>query len=421
MVIVDIETILLNMAYLDAIAPHIARSSLSQSKGQATLYRVELEDGTVGYGDAMGAPTDVSAFVGRNAVAGLSDIKHGGVQMACYDAVGKTLGLPAHALMGRQVRQQVPFAYWTIDLPPDVFAQQAKYAVSLGYQMYKFKCRPWWDPIEQMEQVAAAVPDGISLWLDFNGHLREVRQALPVLKALSQFDCVGGFESPIPQRDVAGYHELRQKVDRPIAAHYGSGCCHVRSDPAFDRGVPATEQIAQRLCDGFVLGAADVEVIRQRASVADEARIPFWIQTVGTGLRAAWVAHLASTFKQGVLAHLAAHTLWKQDVIGPLEPVAGWLQVPEGSGLGVAIDEDAVVALRDASLEVETLRISTAVYPDGRQWHFADDLQRQEAFYFGNLPGFVRGIRLDVREDDGSEDFKALYSKCIKAPVMTHA
>lgn len=38
--------------------------------------------------------------------------------MACYDAVGKALGVPAHALMGRQVRQHVPFAYWSIDLPP---------------------------------------------------------------------------------------------------------------------------------------------------------------------------------------------------------------------------------------------------------------------------------------------------------------
>ena len=104
MVIKHIDTIPLNMSYVPDIAPHIARSSLSRVRGQATLYRVELEDGTVGYGDDMGAPSDVSAFVGRHAVGGLRDISHGGVQMACYDAVGRALGLPAHALMGRQVR-----------------------------------------------------------------------------------------------------------------------------------------------------------------------------------------------------------------------------------------------------------------------------------------------------------------------------
>ena len=161
--------------------------------------------------------------------------------------------------------------------------------------------------------------------------------------------------------------------------------------------------------------------LQQRAGVAEEARIPFWIQTVGTGLRAAWVAHMASTCKQALLSHLAAHTLWEQDVIGPLKPVSGWLPVPSGPGLGVEVDEAAVEALRAAPLEAEGRRISTVVYPDGLRWHFAEDLQRQEAFYFGNLSGFVRGIRLEVREDDGSADFEALYSRCVQRPVISQA
>ena len=171
---------------------------------QMTLYRVELEGGVVGYGDQMGSATDVDAFIGCNAVTGLVQIRHPGVQMACYDAVGKALGQPAHALMGRQVRARVPMAYWTADLPPDVWARQATRAVDLGYKVYKFKCRPWWDPIEQIERVAEVVPPGFSFWLDFNGHLREARQALPILEALSAYECVGGFESPIPQRDAEG-------------------------------------------------------------------------------------------------------------------------------------------------------------------------------------------------------------------------
>jgi L-alanine-DL-glutamate epimerase-like enolase superfamily enzyme len=355
--------------------------------------------------------------VGRDAVLGLRDIRHSGIQMACYDAVGKALGVPAHALMGRQVRPRVPYAYWTIDLPPEVFAAQAQKAVDRGYRVYKYKCRPWWDPVEQIERAAKVVPEGFEFWLDFNGHLREVRQAVPILKKLAEFDCVGGFESPIPQRDAAGYKELRRKIDRPIAAHYGSGCCHVRSDPGYDRGTPANTQIAEKLCDGFVLGGFDVETLRQHAAVAAEARIPFWIQVVGTGLRAAWVAHLASTCQQGLLSHLAAQNVWQQDIVAAPDVQAGWVSVPEGYGLGVAVHGDVIEQVRTAPATPSRRRISTVVYPDGQRWHFATEQQRHEAYYFGDLPGFVRGIRLEIRDDDYSRDFANLYERCLIAPV----
>ncbi len=418
MLIKHIDTVLLNLSYIDDLAVHIVRSGLASSRAQVTLYRVELEDGTVGFGELMGKPTDVSAFVGRNAVAALKDISHGGVQMACYDAVGRALDLPAHSLMGRQARKQVPFAYWSIDIPPETLASQAQMAVAKGYRVYKFKCRPWWDPVEQMEKVASTVPEGISFWLDFNGHLRDVRQAIPVLKALSEFDCVGGFESPIPQRDAEGYRLLRNKIDRPIAAHYGSGCCHVQSDPNFDKGVSASDQVSRGLCDGFVFGGADVETIRHRASVAEEAKIPFWIQMTGTGLRASWIAHLASTCRQGILAHLAAQNVWDQDVVEDHQLNFGFLKVPDSPGLGVSVDEEAINRLSSAVPSEMGRQIATVVYPDGKKCHFSSEQQRQEAFYFGDFPGFVRGVYLDVTEDDGSKEFQSLYERCFTSPLM---
>lgn len=417
MKIASIDTIPLQMTFLPEVAPHMARA---QTHGTAlTVYRVRLADGTVGYGDAMGAPGEVARYVGANAVELLRSGRHGGVQMACYDAVGKALGLPAHALMGRQVRARVPFAYWTIDLPPETWAQQVGYAAELGYTSYKFKCRPWWDPLDQIEAVARVAPPGFRVWLDFNGHLREARQALPVLRALEPYECVGGFESPIPQRDGEGYRRIRQFISKPIALHYGGGCCHVVSDPGYDRGVPGSRQIAENLCDGFVLGGGDVDRVRETAAVCAEARKPFWIQTVGTGLRAAWVAHLASTCSQGLLSHLAAHDLWVRDLLArPLRPRDGWLEVPDGPGLGVAVDEDALATLAATPAAVPPRRISTVVYPSGVRWHFADEQQRHEAFYFGHLPGFVRGVRLEVREDDGSTAFAVLHERCAASPVV---
>ena len=418
MIIEHIEAILLNMRYQPELTEHLARSGLLSFANQMTLYRVELRGGAVGWGDHMGAPTQVDQFIGQSAIAGLKAIRHPGVQMACYDAVGRALDLPAHALLGRQVRPRVPMAYWTADLPPELWARQALKAVELGYRVYKFKCRPWWDPIEQIKAVQAVVPQGFTFWLDFNGHLREARQALPVLKALSQYDCVGGFESPIPQRDAAGYRQLRAQLDRPIAAHFGSGCCHVRSVPGFDPGVPAQQQIEQGLCDGFVTGSSDVEQMHHYAAVLHEARRPFWIQVIGSGLRAYWVAHLASTCTQAVLSNLAAHTIWEPDLTAPLPMEAGWLSVPQGPGLGVEPDPAAVDQLRRTGPDASPRRLTTAVYADGQRHHFGNDRLRHETYYLGSAPGFAAGIRLETRFDDGSTDFDDLFRRSQEVPVV---
>lgn len=413
MKIKSVEAFPVGMTFLPEVAPHMLRALTHNAA--LTICRVALESGAVGYGDGGG--TDKS-WAGRNAVEALRHCKDSGVQMACYDAVGKALGVPAHVLMGRQERARVPFAYWTIDLPPETFAQQVRHAASLGYTTYKFKCRPWWDPVEQVATAAKAAPPGFRTWLDFNGHLREARLALPVMKALSEFEFVGGFESPIPQRDVEGYKTLRRKVDRPIAIHYGGGCCHVRSDGSYDPGVNAAVQVREALCDGFVLGGGDVDDLRAIAGVAHEFRKPFWIQTVGSALRAAWVAHVASTCREALLSSLAAHDLWVKDVTALPRVVDGWLPVPEGPGLGVAVDEKALDELRATPPPPDVKRISTVVYPSGLRWHFANEQQRHEAFYFGDLPGFVRGVRLEVREDDGSSRFADLHGRCEKRPVV---
>lgn len=419
MIIKEIESIPLNMRFKDDLQECVLRSGLRAGKGRVTLYRVELTDGSIGYGEALNGPDDVAAFVGQHAVAGLRNIRHAGVQMALFDAVGHALDIPAHQLMGRQVRDKVPFAYWSCDLSPEQWAEQVQQAAALGYRVYKFKCRPWWDPIEQIAAVSKIAPKGFSCWLDFNGHLREARQALPVLQALAQYECVGGFESPIPQRDAAGYRQLRAKIDKPIAAHYGSGCCHVRSEPNYDRGVSALEQIERGLCDAFVLGGSDVQGVLAHAAVAQEAQKPFWIQTVGTGLRAAWVLQLASVCQQATLSSLAAHNIWARDLVALPTPTAGFAQVSQEPGLGIDIDEKAVTALRNAEpLEIGR-EITTVVHPDGVRWHFASELQRHETFYFDSAPGFVRGARLETRRDDGSADFADLFQRCETAPVLS--
>ena len=89
-----------------------------------------------------------------------------------------------------------------------------------------------------------------------------------------------------------------------------------------------------------------------------------------------------------------------------------------GPGLGIEPDEALLEELGKPEPPA-VRRISTVVYPSGVRWSFSDEQERHEAFYFGKLPGFVRGIRLEVEEDDGSQDFEKRFTDCERNPCVT--
>ena len=114
---------------------------------------------------------------------------------------------------------------------------------------------------------------------------------------------------------------------------------------------------------------------------------------------------------------MSGHALWERDVISdPLAPTDGYLPVPSGAGLGIKPDEALLEELCEQP-PPSVRRISTVVYPSGVRWHFSDEQERHEAFYFGKLPGFVRGVHLEVEEDDGSDAFDKRFADCEHNPV----
>ena len=87
------------------------------------LCEVALKSGHTGIGETMlyytwGVPSDddVARVVGKNAVEMMWDDSLGaGLQMALFDAVGRTAGVPVHALLGRKVHSTTPLSWWNID------------------------------------------------------------------------------------------------------------------------------------------------------------------------------------------------------------------------------------------------------------------------------------------------------------------
>ena len=92
-----------------------------------TVFRVRTDNGLVGYGDfrCQPPPDSVAApLVGKSPFDFIGADLNPGLGAALYDVMGKHLDLPAHKLMGQQVRRRVSAAAWTKPVPPETLAQE---------------------------------------------------------------------------------------------------------------------------------------------------------------------------------------------------------------------------------------------------------------------------------------------------------
>jgi len=408
MKIVHAERITLNIPfYCKRVTRAMHRAQTHDER--VYVYRLESDNGLVGYGDNQGSPSAVEGLIGRNPAAIMHDDRVGfGPQLAILDLAGKDAGVPVHALLGPQVRERCPISWWDIDMSPQDWTAEARESLKRGYTSFKMKARPWRDIIEQTDTVAKEVPADYKFDVDFNGFLLNQARAETILCQLDENPNVGMYESPFYlANDPAGAMILRQRVRKPIVEHFQDQ--HVRG----------------QYSDGFVVGGSATETRRQ-ATLAAAFNKPFWLQLVGAGITTAYAVHLGSVLSHAQLPYITCHELWKHDLLRKrLKVVDGYIAVPDGPGLGIEVDEKAIEKYRVDDEEPtpktryrQKKRILRITWPGvgkkKRIWEFTDEGIYQQAFYKGSLPGFERGVDLEVIEDDGTASFKKKHARLAK-------
>ncbi|NKB71761.1 MAG: enolase [Candidatus Latescibacteria bacterium] len=419
MKVVDVERILVEVPFTERQQRITQRTVYSWSVLE--LCKVTADSGHIGWGETVvhytyGRVSDASVarVLGQSPAACMHDDSLGaGLQMALFDLVGQIMEVPVYQLMGRKVRDWTPISWWCSHASPEDWAAEAAQAVTEGYTSFKTKPRPWWDSVEQVETVAGVVPPQFKLDLDPNGSLQDAASAIPVLKRLAQCNNVAMFETPIPQNDILGNRQIRRAVERPVAMHFGQP--------------PFTTVLREEVCDGFVVGGGQSQVVRQ-GLLSAEANMPFWLQLVGCGLTTTWAAHLGAVLSHATWPAITCINLYSEQLLQRrLEVVGGCQGVPQGPGLGVEVDEEAVARFRVPQEKLdacgpgqvysppEPRLINTVVYADGTCVHMG----RMGTGYFtgGQAPVYAEGVRLETRADDGSADWAELYQRVQQEPV----
>ena len=373
------------------------------------LCKVVTDGGHVGWGETVvhytyGRVTDDTAarVIGRSPAESMNDDGLGaGLQMALFDAVGKILEVPVHQLIAPKVRDRTPISWWCSHSSPENWAAEAAEAVEHGYTSLKNKPRPWNDIVAQVDAICKAVPPDFHLDLDPNGSWENAATAIPVMKRLEAFENVAMFETPIPQDDILGNRQIRRAVNRPVAMHFGSP--------------PFTTAVREEVCDGFVIGGGKSNTLHQ-GQCAAEVSMPFWLQIVGNGLTTTWDAHLGAVLTHARWPAISCINLYSHHLLAePVRVVNGHQRVPDGPGLGVEVDEDAVERFRvpqevldghasrgELFIHPKPRLINAVVYPDGT------------CIYMDGLaaPGtYVEGVRTEILDDDGSKEWRELHER----------
>jgi muconate cycloisomerase len=265
-----------------------------------------------------------------------------GLEMALWDILGKTAGIPLYRLWGGPVRDVVPTKFSVSGLEPAKAAALAAWAVYQGFPAMKVKVGM--DPEQDVARVRAvrdAVGPAVRLGVDANGGWSP-RVAIQTIRRMREFG-IEFAEQPVPPIDPAWMADVRNHVDIPIMAD--------ESVNTVQDAMSLVRAGAADVLSLYVGKGGGVGMGRKIAVVAEAAGLAC---TVGSnlemGVASAAMIHLA-------MATPAVASEFPCDILGPFfydgdvlaEPLpiqAGQASPLERPGLGVELDEKKVELYR---------------------------------------------------------------------------
>ncbi len=408
MKITEIEVIPLRVPYEARIRKAYHHFAMPE---EVTVYRFHTDTGLEGLGENPGPPLEqqaLDAYIGTDPFDHVMGRGRFNLDMACYDLMGKHLGLPAWKVMGQQARQWVAMGWWMPSMSPEDTAAEVRVAAERGYRGLKCKARAFYDVVECAQVIQDVAPPDFRVEFDFNGALICVEKALPVLRALEKIPVVKGVEEPIFAYDIEGWRRLHGEIRIPFYLHgvrvLSEAASRQPSGPwtglragDFEGALCSHECVRDALAAGWTFAAANT---------------PILLQYVGTGITTAFALHLGAVMPTATLPGVTASHSYEDDLIVDAHPIQrGFMKVPEAPGLGVALDDDAVAKYSETQAVEWPRHLSVVTLPGGLRHYYRNLQQAERLMKQGVDESFAPGVRLDEWEDDGSEQFDGLWKR----------
>jgi hypothetical protein len=177
------------------------------------------------------------------------------------------------------------------------------------------------------------------------------------------------------------------------------------------------QEVIQGCADIYMIGGRIGDTL-MKGFAYGQANIQTLIQQSGGTLMKALTLHQAA-----VLPTATAHTIvlddqYDEDITTEQIPVIeGFSPVPEGPGLGVEVDDDAIVRFASGTPLTTGRIVGILSLPGGHKIYTSRGLSVQRLT--GHEEGAIRRINFEKWEDDGSSEFERIYERVEKeGPFM---
>ncbi|MCL5426435.1 MAG: mandelate racemase/muconate lactonizing enzyme family protein [Gammaproteobacteria bacterium] len=356
-------------------------ASMHFSRRQHCLVEVVCDDGTIGWGECLGpakpnaAIVDVYArsIVGEDPLQtekiwltlynrlrdqgqrGLTVTALSGIDIALWDIKGKHFNVPISTLLGGRFRDSVR-AYATgsfqragVDRVTDIAAEVAGYRRE-GFHAVKIKIG--FDVEEDLEVIAAvrdAIGPDMRLMIDAN-HGYDYLEAIELGQRAAPFG-IDWFEEPVLPEQISTYEAVRAGQPIPVASGENWHGRYAMQEPLARRAV---DIVQPDICG--VGGFSEMRRVADMAAMHGVRLVPHvWGTAVCLAASLQFMAALPPNPPrrhpiEPIMEFDRTENPFRQAVVKtPLEHKNGVVTIPDGPGLGIEINREALAtyALRE--------------------------------------------------------------------------
>ena len=276
----------------------------------------------------------ISELVGSYHLVKGNRFAKAGLEMACWDLLARTQGVPLHVLIGGTRSEILSGVSLGIEGRVEVLFDQIDRYLEEGYRRIKLKIAPGWD-VAVVRQVRERYPS-IALQVDANSAY--TLNDIPTLRALDEFGLLL-IEQPLAHDDIIDHARLQAELKTPI--------CLDESIHSADDARKAIDLGACRVINIKVSRVGGLLEARRVHDICQARGVPVWcggMHEFGIGRAAnVAVAALQGFTLPGDVS--GSDKYYAEDIVEPpIRASEGAIRVFDGPGLGVEPVEERIEA-----------------------------------------------------------------------------